>query len=92
MFLQIFIHYLKELRQLSEKQINAKIDDYLEYISGKNRFRMSEKNTTQKTEEKADKIVKKANGTMKKGVAVAVLVKKVPILKAKLVTINAAIT
>ncbi|XP_057340514.1 uncharacterized protein LOC130677691 isoform X3 [Microplitis mediator] len=64
----IYRHYLKEHRQLSEKQINAKVDDYAEYIRGKiSDLERPKKIPPKKTEGKSDKVVKESNGTMKKG-------------------------
>ncbi|XP_074100017.1 uncharacterized protein LOC141528061 [Cotesia typhae] len=67
----IYRHYLKEHRQLSEKHINEKIDDYVEYIRGKiSDLERPKKIPLKKTEkEEANEIEKKADGKKKKSKA-----------------------
>ncbi|XP_044586088.1 uncharacterized protein LOC123266122 [Cotesia glomerata] len=98
----IYRHYLKKHRQLSEKHINEKIDDYVEYIRGKiSDLERPKKIPFKKTEkEEANEIEKKADGKKKKSkarirkkkflapVTVVVLVKKVLILRVKLVAMK----
>ncbi|XP_074099269.1 uncharacterized protein LOC141527600 [Cotesia typhae] len=98
----IYRHYLKEHRQLSEKHINEKIDDYVEYIRGKiSDLERPKKIPLKKTEkEEANEIEKKGDGKRKRvkpesrkkkflaPVTIVVLVKKVLILRVKLVAMK----